>query len=770
MKNKMLLAFLATAALFQMSNAQQLNKYYPSGKAPLLAPAYVALPFGTVKPQGWLDSQLVMQRNGFTGHIDELNFVSYNGINLTALAHPSTVTSSYSGWEYLYPYYEGLVELAYTLNDTMLLRKSNAAVTYFLGSAGSDGNFLGGTKIGFDHLCVCRALMAYYDWTNDTKVIPFLTNYFHYLNTSGFSGDGNVWSQNRLGEFSPVAQWLYNRTGDTTVLSAVSKNCQNAINSWSGNYSNYTWTDSTNPENAGSLFNHNVNIGEAFKYALYYLQSKNASYKILGDSALALTDKYHGMVGGRFDADEHLTGKQPTRGMELCGITETSYSMEQLFEGFGNVAVADRAEYLMYNCFAGTNTADMWGHQYDQQANQVLVNNANRPWNQNTSSSNEYGIQPNYSCCTCNLHATWPRFLKHMWMATQDNGLIAALYGPCQVSAKVGADSATVTITENTEYPFDGKIGFKITVSKTDSFPICFRIPEWENNASIQTPAGTATPAAGSIYKVNRTWQTGDSITLTFPMSIRTQYRWNNSISVMRGPLWYSLKIGETWKQLANNGQGSRDWEIDPNTAWNIGLKIDPNNPEGSFTVVRNAISRVPFAQKGEQVYLPGATSFTTWTQDPPVVLKALGRIVTSWGYDATYSSNASDPPKSPLQSTVGGRDTSIELIPYGSAKLRVTEFPWINTPVGVIARDLKVKDFNVMATMMKNGQCQISIKPAGQFDLALLDLAGRTVYHTIAMGPKSITLASGAIRNGAYVARLILGGKKSEEKILISQ
>ena len=74
------------------------------------------------------------------------------------------------------------------------------------------------------------------------------------------------------------------------------------------------------------------------------------------------------------------------------------------------------------------------------------------------------------------------------------------------------------------------------------------------------------------------------------------------------------------------------------------------------------------------------------------------------------------------------------------------------------------------MATMMKNGKCLVSIRPAGQFDLALLDLAGRTVYHTIAMGPKSLTLARGAIRNGAYVARLIWDGQKSEEKILISR
>ncbi len=769
MKKHGISILFAVVVLSQVLWAQT-NRYYPTGRTPLLAPAYAGLPFGAVKPLGWLDSQLIMQRNGLTGHIDELNYVSSNNINLTALAHPSTLTSSESGYEYLYPYYEGLVELAYILNDTMLLRKADTAVTYFLGSAGSNGNFMGGIKIGFDHLCACRALMAYYDMTNDSRVIPFLTNYFHYINTSGFSGDGDVWSLNRLGEFAPVAQWLYNRTGDTTILSAVTKWCQDSINSWAKNYSSYAWTDSTNPENAGSLFDHNVNMGEAFKYALNYLQSKNASQMILADSALALTDKYHGMVGGRFDADEHLTGKQPTRGMELCGVTEMSYSMEELFEGFGKVKFADRAEYLMLNCFPGTNTADMWAHQYDQQANQVLVNNASRPWNQNTSTSNEYALNPNYSCCLCNVHATWPRFLKSMWMATQDNGLVAALYGPCQVSALAGNDSCSVTVTETTQYPWDGTIGFKISVSKTDSFPLYFRIPSWENNASIQSPAGTATPAAGTIYEINRTWQNGDSITLSFSMAIRTEFRWDNSICVLRGPLWYSLKIGETWKQLANNGKGSRDWEIDPNTSWNVALKIDPTNPAGSFTVVRNPISTAPFAQMGEQVYLPGATAFTTWAQDPPVVLQAQGRIVTSWTYNTTYPANANDPPTSPLASTVAGKDTAIQLIPYGSAKLRVTEMPWINTPVGVRSIVSAFKDNDIDVIVSKNGRCLFTVKSAGRFDLVVCDIAGRTVYRQNSEGPRSFVLEKGTVGMGTYIVHLISGGRNLEKKILIAQ
>jgi len=756
MKMRGILLLIAVAFMSRTLPAQT-NQYYPSGRAPLLATKYAKLPFGAVTPQGWLSTELNVQANALTGHLDEIYtpVKTLSGLNLTN--------------EYIFPYYEGLILLAYLRNDSTLIKKAKTAIDYFINSQKADGNFLSSssdTSESFNHMSVCRVMTEYYEMTGDSRVIPFMTNYFHYVNKAGLAG--NITSVNRKPDHIGPAYWLYNHTGDTVILNAITKTCLTITNGWRNNYQNFTYKDTANKTTNYTMYVHNVNLTQAYKYALYYLQSKDSSYKAIYTLGLPLIDKYHGSVAGRFNADENLTGKQPTRGMELCGVVEMAFSMEMLFEAFGDIPVADRAEYLMLNCFPGTNTADLWAHQYDQQANQVLVNNANRPWNTNNSTSNEYGLQPNYPCCLCNVHQAWPRYVEYLWMATQNNGLLASMYGPCRVSALVGSDSANATITETTEYPFDGTMGFKVSLSKTDSFPICFRIPSWETNATVQTPAGTINPAAGSVCMINRTWHTGDSITVTFPMAIRTESRWKNSICVMRGPLWYSLKIGETWKQLANNGQGSRDWEIDPNTAWNVGLKIDPTNPGSSITVVRNPISSVaPFAQKGEQVYAPGATSFTTWTQDPPVVLKAQGRILTNWKMD---SSNASDPPVSPLTSTVAGRDTSIELIPYGSAKLRVTEMPWINLTVGVHSSVKVFADNDLEVNASRNGKCLFTVRAPGAFALTLFDMAGRIVYRHNADGPLSFVMDKGIVGKGNYVVRLTSGSTKLEKKVLLFQ
>ena len=755
---------VAIIALFQIVPAQLLNKYYPSGRAPLLSTAYVKLPFGAVKPRQWLDSQLVLQANGLTGHLDEI---------WSAVATPSGLPKS--GNEYLYNYYEGLVPLAYLLNNAALIKKAKTDVDYFL----TNSNYLSANTENFDHACINRMMVEYYEITQDSRVIPAMTDYFHTINTAGLTGDD--YSMVRLGEHLSYAYWLYNRTGDTVILNAVAKQCKNSIDVWKNYFRDFpsagqpladgdndSVNGCSNNGNYGAMYTHNVNNAEAFKYGLYYLQSKDTAYRSASFHGLAGIDKWDGQACGRFNSDEHFHGKKPTQGLECCGVCEMAYSMEKLFEAFGNPALADRTEYLLYNSFPGTCTGDMWAHQYNQQANQVLVNFADRPWYVDWKASNEYGLYPNVACCLCNFNQPWPRFVEHMWMATQNNGLIAVLYGPCQMSALAGSDSANVVITETTEYPFDGTIGFSVTVSKPDSFPIYFRIPQWENNATIQVGTSTpSSPVGGTLYEVNRIWHTGDSVTLTFPMAIRTESRWNNSLCVMRGPLWYTLKIGETWKQLATYGQGSRDWEIDPTTAWNVALKVDPSHPAGSFTVVRNPISRVPFAQKGEQVYLPGATSFTTWTQDPPVVLKAQGRILTGWTMNGA---NAGDDPVSPLTSTVAGKDTSIELIPYGAAKLRVTEFPWLNTPVGAINAALHPKKSVVMAVIEQSGKCRIAVSQAGAFDLTLLDVAGRGAYRVNAQGPKSFVLQKGMVHKGTYVARLISGGRGITEKVVIAQ
>ena len=145
--------------------------------------------------------------------------------------------------------------------------------------------------------------------------------------------------------------------------------------------------------------------------------------------------------------------KVPIRGTELCSVVEYMFSLEELYAIFGDNSLADRLELLTFNALPGTTTPDMWAHQYDQQSNQVLVISDKRDWSTNGNFSNIYGLMPNFACCLANMHQGWPKFVESMWMATNDNGLVAAAYGPSVVKAKVGK-GREVTITEETKLSF----------------------------------------------------------------------------------------------------------------------------------------------------------------------------------------------------------------------------------------------------------------------------------------------------------------------------
>ena len=69
----------------------------------------------------------------------------------------------------------------------------------------------------------------------------------------------------------------------------------------------------------------------------------------------------------------------PRKGTELCAVVEAMFSLETDIAILGDPALGDRLEKIAYNALPGTLTADLWGHQYDQQANQVMVQRGQPP-------------------------------------------------------------------------------------------------------------------------------------------------------------------------------------------------------------------------------------------------------------------------------------------------------------------------------------------------------------------------------------------------------
>jgi hypothetical protein len=663
-----------SSLIFYSCGKTNVNINYKGNPKPLFQNAYIKLPLGDVKPSGWLKSQLEDQAAGLTGNLDEF--------------WPVLVNSSWRGgdgdaWERSPYYLDGLVPLAYLLNDERLIGKVKNWIDPILASS-SDTGWYGPikNKDRWPLAVANKVLMQYYEASGDKRAIEVLTKYFRYLHDSPPDWPDKEWRGVRAMENAVTGYWLYRQTPETWILETIASIQKNSSD-WTSYFEKFPWDSVASAEkkiplNWGpdGLTAHVVNNAMAIKYpGLWYQQSLDERFR---KAVFAGIDKYdlnHGQVGGRFSGDEHLSGKSPDRGTELCSVVEYMFSLEGLYEIFGDNTLADRLELLSYNSLPGTTTPDMWAHQYDQQTNQVLVSGAKREWSTNNDYANIYGLRPEDICCTSNMHQGWPKFIGSMWMATNDNGLALVTYGPSVVKARVGSGK-DVTISEETDYPFKGEIKLTINTTEPVKFPIDIRIPGWADSVTIKFKGKIVQAKNISTYKIKERWKNGDQIYIEIPMELRLEKRYNNSVSMLRGPLYYSLRIDKEYKSVKINYdnfsyKGSVDWEIVPKSAWNYGLLINHADLMRGIKVKENPLSKYPFADKGDMIWSADSGKYQVWTQEAPVVITARGMKIPAW----TLKNNSADiPPVSPVKPE--GDVEVIRLVPYGCAKLRITEFP----------------------------------------------------------------------------------------------
>jgi len=657
MVNILLVLFLIGGCKKNTSSGQKgSNANYDFNRAPLAQNHYAELPIGAVEPQGWLHVQLEKMAHGLAGKLGQL----YPDVG----PNNAWIGGNGDSWERGPYYLDGLVPLAYILKDEDLIKQADKWINWSLNSQQSNGYFgpkpNPGVKDTVPHIQIAnkadwwprmvmlKAFESYYSATKDKRVIPFMTKYFKYELKSLPQKplDHWTWWAKARGETNQEAvYWLYNKTGDKFLL-----NLAPLINKQT-----LDWTDGFLTGNLPST--HGVNVAMALKApALNYLQTKDstdlkASYKGWNDLM-----KNDGVVQGVFTSDELLHGKNPTNGTELCTVVETMFSLENLVRITGRVDYADAIERVAYNALPAQITAAYSGRQYFQEANQPTISEGDRNFTTAYKNAVCYGLLTGYPCCTVNMHQGWPKFVRNLWMATPDNGLVAMLYAPNTVTAKV-ADGQKVTFEEKTDYPFKGKIEFTFHHDTPVTFPLHLRIPGWEKNAEITINGKTySNPKGDRVAMIKRTWKDGDTVVLDLPLKIRTDRWYQNSLGIERGPLVFALKIPGKWDKL-----GEVDsvpvWGIKPQKPWNYGLLINHKDIPSSFKVkVADKMPDYP------------------WTIDTaPVELQAEGKRIAKW---KLYDNYAGPLPHSPARSYQ--KKENITLIPYGSTSLRIAEFPVI--------------------------------------------------------------------------------------------
>ncbi|KFZ02280.1 hypothetical protein V500_00276 [Pseudogymnoascus sp. VKM F-4518 (FW-2643)] len=600
----------------------------------------------SIRASGWLRDQLELSANGLGGHL--FDFYRY------------VARSKWLGGDFEYselhesaPYwFNYIVPLAWTLDDQRLKDQARHFLDYVLDHQAPDG-WLGPETTGQTRGIWARSLL-FFGLTQYAEVDPSQTDRIvdamhkfatltHSMLQNNFTGllqqkseednfDPFGFGVSRTHELPVSLMWLYEnhpRNNPAMILETINLMFEG------GRQGGRDWTtffvDGVFPKQGTgtfktSGFTHGVNVAQGHSLTEAGLRYPTVLYRITGNESLVkqtrdavdMTVKYQTSLSGTIIGDKHLGALSPQRGSELCMSVESMFSYAYLYRFYGSNDFADRAESAAFNALPAAISPDWWSHQYVTQTNQ--------PWSRNLTSSvnpffnvvtysNTFGLEPNFPCCTVNHPQAYPKYVASSYAKAGDDGIIHMLLGPTKIETSINGKDVKVDC--DTNYPFSPKLKYTIT-SKTD-FNFAVRVPDWASasllKSSIQIGGGKPVPLcpdSSSLQQIPIKKGT-TKITITFPMEIHVESR-DETVGFYYGPLLYAADIEyeETTHQP---------------------LKLD--RPDG-----------------------------------PPTAL-SVDAYPIEWPVD---KDTAALPPINPTVDPL--KKTKLKLIPFGAAKLHITQFP----------------------------------------------------------------------------------------------
>lgn len=642
---------------------------------------FTKLPFGKIKPEGWLKRQLKLQAEGLTGHLDEV----FEDVSKKS----AWLGGNGEAWE-IGPYYlDGLVTLAYLLQDEKLINKSNEWIGRILSSASADGFF--GPKRNDDwwpRTIALNALITYAEATGDRQILPFIKNYFICQYNQIDEKPLYMWASARAFEELIPLKYLYDKTGDILITELVkklkiysydwfkyykkfkykrfassylNKNIVNAVRKSEEKKHNPKKRDSVKSMKRGAILRinklpaikkmmltHGVNNAMAVKYPVLYNQFfPTEGFEELSKKAIQNLLKYHGTAVGVFTSDEHLNGVSPSQGIELCTVVEFMRSLEFLLEKTGDTYYADLLELVAFNALPAAVTADFTAHQFVQQVNQISATNAKRDFFNVKADGNIYGVAPNHGCCAANLHQGFPRFVESLCLKFE-NELAFYVYAPCSIETEI--DGTIIKLTETTDYPFKNDVKITVdTVSGNPEVKLSFRIPQYTSVVISLNGKEIATGNKG-VITIKRCISLNDEFVLKFDTPLTVVTNPDKSYSIRRGSLLMATKL-----KTKHNVIGKPpfcDNEYYTKTQWRTAPEIRKKTLAVN-KVTETAVPDMPFDESC-----------------PPIEIEYFARYVLNWN---DYKNSADSVPRKPKLSE---ELFSRTLVPYGCTRIRIAQHP----------------------------------------------------------------------------------------------
>lgn len=125
-----------------------------------------------------------------------------------------------------------------------------------------------------------------------------------------------------------------------------------------------------------------------------------------------------------------------------------------------------------------------------------------------------------WACCAGTRPLVMMEYLRSIYFHDTQN-IYVNLYTNSSVTM-TNRNGNRVTLSQNSDYPVKSTIDFTVNSNETGEFSICFRKPEWLQQAAVAAVNGEAVTLQeenGWLF-LRRQWQDGDKISLELPMDL----------------------------------------------------------------------------------------------------------------------------------------------------------------------------------------------------------------------------------------------------------
>ncbi|AIQ46722.1 hypothetical protein R70723_13215 [Paenibacillus sp. FSL R7-0273] len=162
------------------------------------------------------------------------------------------------------------------------------------------------------------------------------------------------------------------------------------------------------------------------------------------------------------------------------------------------------------------------------------------------------------ACCPPNVARLLTSLNQYIYTVHGDT-LYTNLYIGSESVFTLGGQE--VTVSQQNNYPWEGKVQFKVVPAAAAEFGLAVRIPVWSTGA-VLTVNGEAVDIASVLEQgyavIRRTWNAGDVIELSLPMTAGRVYAHPQlradagQTAIQRGPLVYCLEEADNGATLSS--------------------------------------------------------------------------------------------------------------------------------------------------------------------------------------------------------------------------